>query len=131
MEEAVKIVPNAEFHVLPIVQARTLYLSTIERKTHRLDHMQKRPGGETGATDVAGIPMNFRPNQHHVAFTAFVTYSVHNTPTIDAVISDASAPPSMVLNPSSTIVVRCVGASDVSAPIWTAIDAKFANPHNA
>ena len=52
--------------MLPVVQTGTPHLTFVEREAERLDEMQRRAGGETGAPGVSGIPMNFRIHEHHV-----------------------------------------------------------------
>ena len=44
---------------MPIIEPCSTQLAVLERKTERLDEMQMRARGETGAAGVAGVPVNF------------------------------------------------------------------------
>ena len=66
--QIVKIIPDAEFHLLPVVQTRPFYFFAVQRKSQRPDEMQKGSGGHAGAADIAGVPVDFRRYKHHVTF---------------------------------------------------------------
>ena len=51
--------PHARVDVLPVVESRAFHFALVERKTERLDEMQMRARGETGAAGVAGVPVDF------------------------------------------------------------------------
>ncbi len=58
--QTLKIVPNLEFDVLPIVQTRPLDVLAVQRKPQGFDQMQIGSGGHAGAADVAGVPVDLR-----------------------------------------------------------------------
>ena len=70
--EVIEIPPDAEFYLLPVIQTRPFNFLAFQRKTQRLDQMQKGSGGHTCSSDVARIPVNLRRYQNDVAFECAV-----------------------------------------------------------
>lgn len=63
----IKAAPNRKIHLPPIVQARPPQLFVVQGKSQRLDQMQPGAYGQTGAADVARVPVNFGIDENHVA----------------------------------------------------------------
>jgi hypothetical protein len=58
--------PDLQLDLGPVIETRSLYFATAERKTKGFDQMKFGAGRKTGTPDVAGIPMDLRLNQYHV-----------------------------------------------------------------
>ena len=50
----------------PIIQASPLHLTVVERKAQGFDEMKRRAGGQTGATGVAGVPVDLGVDEDNV-----------------------------------------------------------------
>jgi hypothetical protein len=64
--QGVKGIPEFQAYVVPIIEACSFQLSIIERKTKRLDQMQRRLCGQAKPTDVACVWRNLRPDQDNI-----------------------------------------------------------------
>src|SRR5688500_4606721 len=58
--------PDAQIHMLPVVQPCTSNLTLPEREAERFDQVERCADGETGATGVAGVPVKLRMDQRDV-----------------------------------------------------------------
>src|SRR5579884_945279 len=58
--------PHSQIDVLPVVESCALHLALVEREAERLDEMQRRAGGETRPSGVAGVPVNLRMHENDV-----------------------------------------------------------------
>jgi hypothetical protein len=52
--------------MLPVVETGALDLFLVEREAERLNQMQRGAGRQAGATDVAGVPVDFRMHENDV-----------------------------------------------------------------
>jgi hypothetical protein len=58
--------PQTKRDPLPVVQPRSTHLLRLEGESERLHQVKRRPGGETGAPGVSGVPVDLRGYQDHV-----------------------------------------------------------------
>ena len=68
IQKGVKIIPDMQIHLGPVVKACPLDLAAAQGETERSNQMQCSADAEAGSADVAGIPVNFRCHKHYVAF---------------------------------------------------------------
>src|SRR5688572_16780335 len=66
--ERVPARPQAQVHILPVVEASALDLTLFERKAKWLDQVQYRARGEAGSAGVSGVPVNLGMHEHDVGF---------------------------------------------------------------
>ncbi len=66
-QEIVKIIPDYQLNIFPVVQSGSFHLTTFKRKPQGPDEMQTGTRGQAGTADVAGIPVDFRRHQDNVA----------------------------------------------------------------
>ena len=67
-QKLVKIIPERQFDVFPIIQPCSLHFAAVKGETQGFDEMQKGAGGKAGAPDISGIPVYFRSYQNNVTF---------------------------------------------------------------
>ena len=58
--------PHPQVQVHPIVEARALHLTLVERKAERLDEMQCGAGSEARTASVPGVPVNLWMHEYDV-----------------------------------------------------------------
>ena len=66
-QEIVKIIPDRQPDIFPVVKSGSFDLTAFKWKTQGSDEMQVGIRGQAGTTDIAGIPVDFRLNQNNVA----------------------------------------------------------------
>jgi len=65
--EMIKIFPDAEFYLLPVIQTCPLNFFALQGKPQWFDQMQLGSGGHTRSADVARVPVDLRWHQNDVA----------------------------------------------------------------
>lgn len=58
IDEGLKIRPDVQIDILPVIQTGASNPSTIQRKAKRFDKMQRRSGAKTGSADISRIPVD-------------------------------------------------------------------------
>jgi len=65
-QEFVKIIPDWQLNIFPVIKPGSFHLMTFKRKTQGPDKMQEGTRGQAGTTDISSIPVDFRRNQNNV-----------------------------------------------------------------
>jgi hypothetical protein len=67
-EKGVKIVPNRQFNVRPVIESGPFDFTAVNGKSERLNQVQGCVCTNAASSDIAGIPVNFRSDEDHMTF---------------------------------------------------------------
>jgi len=68
MEKLLKIFPHKKPDLWPIIKSGSFHMLVIQRKSEWFNQMKECSCTDTCTPDIAGIPVNFRRNEHHMPF---------------------------------------------------------------